>query len=160
LEADMRLARIVVPAALACLAAAGCQPAAPDAVAVKYAWARLSPVAGRPAALYFTLTGAGRPDRLVAIESALVQRIELHESMGVGAAGMSDMTTMKPLAGVDVPVGGSALFQPGGKHAMLFGIDPAIRPGTAIPLRFRFASGKQVEAEAKSVGAGDASPIG
>ncbi len=148
-----RPALLAASAALLCLA--GCQPSAPDKVAVKYAWARLSPVAGNPSALYFTLTGAAQPDRLVAIDSALIQRIELHESMGGGMAGM---TTMKPLAGVDVPVGGSALFQPGGKHAMLFGVDPAIRPGTAIPLRFRFASGKAVEAEAKTVGAGDAAP--
>lgn len=148
-------AMIATPAALICIAIAACQPSAPGAVAVKYAWARLSPVADRPSALYFTLTGAATPDRLVAIDSALVKRIELHESMGDSTAGMM---TMKPLDGVDVPVGGSALFQPGGKHAMLFGIDPAIRPGTAIPLRFRFASGKAVESEAKTVALGDAAP--
>lgn len=145
-----------LPAILACLALAACQPGKGDAVQVRYAWARLSPVAGRPAALYFTLTGRdGATDRLVAIDSAVVKRIELHESMG---GGMDGMTTMKPLAGVDVPARGSALFQPGGKHAMLFDVDPAIRPGTAIPLRFRFASGTAVEAEAKTVGAGDSAP--
>ncbi|WP_156678537.1 copper chaperone PCu(A)C [Sphingomonas profundi] len=147
--------RLPILAALLCLGAAACQPAAPDVVAVKYAWARLSPVPGRPAALYFTLTGAAAPERLVAIESARVQRIELHESMGGGMHGMSGM---RPLAGVDVPVGGSALFQPGGKHAMLFGVDPALKPGAALPLRFRFASGKVTAAEAKTIGAGDAAP--
>ena len=140
------------------LAAAACHPAAPKAVAVKYAWARLSPVPGRPAALYFTLTGAAAPDRLVGIESAVVQRIELHESMGTASGDMAGTMTMKPISGVDVPVGGSALFQPGGKHAMLFGVDPAIKPGTAIPVRFRFSSGALVEAEAKTVGAGDSAP--
>lgn len=142
-------------AATLCLTLAACQPSAPKTVKVKYAWARLSPVPGRPSALYFTLTGAAKPDRLVGIDSAVVKRIELHQSMGGGDHGMM---TMKPLDGVDVPVGGSALFQPGGNHAMLFDVDPAIRPGTAIPLRFRFASGAAVESEAKSVGAGDANP--
>lgn len=142
-------------AAFSYLALAACTPAASDGVQVKYAWARLSPVAGRPSALYFTLTGANRPDRLVAIESALVKRIELHQSMGGGDHGMM---TMRPLSGVDVPANGSALFQPGGNHAMLFDVDPAIRPGTAIPVRFRFASGRAVEAEAKTVGAGDDAP--
>ncbi|MET0270400.1 MAG: copper chaperone PCu(A)C, partial [Sphingomonas sp.] len=122
----------------------------------KYAWARLSPVPDRPGALYFTLTGTDAPDRLIAIESALVQRIELHESMG----GMHGMGGMKPLAGVDVPPRGSVLFQPGGRHAMLFGVDPAIRPGTAIPLRFRYASGKAAESEAKTVAAGQDAPGG
>jgi copper(I)-binding protein len=144
-----------IPAALLCLAAAACQPAAPDAVAVKYAWVRLSPVAGRPAALYFTLTGAAKPDRLVAIESPKVQRIELHETMGSGMAGM---TTMKPLAGVDVVPGSSLAFAPGGRHAMLFGVDPAAAPGTPIAFRFRFASGKVVTADARTIGAGDSAP--
>lgn len=141
---------------IAALTLSACQPAGGDAVAVKYAWARLSPVPDRPAALYFTLTGAdGADDRLVGIDSALVQRIELHESMGGGAHGGM---AMRPLAGVDVPARGSALFQPGGKHAMLFGVDKAITPGTAIPLRFRFASGRAVEAEAKTVATGEAAP--
>jgi hypothetical protein len=42
----------------------------------------------------------------------------------------------------------------GGNHAMLFEIDPQITPGTAIPMRFRFASGAAFEAEAKTVAAG------
>ncbi len=142
-------------AVAAVLALTGCQPSKSDTVAVKYAWARLSPVPDRPAALYFTLTGANQTDRLVGIDSAVVQRIELHESMGGGAHAMAGM---KPLSGVDVPANGSALFQPGGNHAMLFGVDPAITPGTAIPLRFRFASGKAVESEAKTVATGQDAP--
>ena len=47
---------------------------------------------------------------------------------------------------------------PGGRHVMLYGLDPAIKPGTAIPLRFGFAGGQTAEAEAKTVPAGDGAP--
>ncbi len=45
-------------------------------------------------------------------------------------------------------------FAPGGKHAMLFDVDPAITPGTEIPMLFTFASGYAFQAGAKSVPAG------
>jgi copper(I)-binding protein len=59
------------------------------------------------------------------------------------------MATMHPVE--DVPIGpGEALaFAPGGKHAMLFGIDPAVQPGQRLPLAFRFASGRTIAAEAE-----------
>ena len=65
---------------------------------------------------------------------------------------------MTPLAGIDVRAGGRVAFAPGGRHAMLFGIDPAVKPGTAVPLRFGFADGTTAEAEAKTVAAGDDAP--
>jgi copper(I)-binding protein len=143
------VARIGLLAAL--LLAAGCHDkhAAPG---VTRAWVRLPAVAGQPGAAYFTVEGGRAATRLTRIESALVLHIEMHESI----SGMG-MATMKPLAGVDVPAGASVVFAPGGRHAMLFGIEAAVKPGTAIPLRFGFADGTTAEAEAKTVAAaGDA----
>lgn len=118
------------------------------------AWARLPAVSGGAAAAYFTLKGGSRADRLVRIESALAQRVEMHESM----TGMAGMAMMKPLAGINVPAGGTVTFAPGGNHAMLYGLDPVVTPGTAIPLRLGFASGKTSETEAKTVAAGGDAP--
>jgi copper(I)-binding protein len=131
----------------------GCHGNTSGARAVTQAWVRLPAVPDRPGAAYFTLNGAGKADRLVAIKSALVQRIELHEG---GMAG--GMMTMRPLTGIDIPAEGTVEFKPGGNHAMLFGVDKAIEPGTAIPMRFLFASGNAVEVEAKTVGAGGDKP--
>jgi copper(I)-binding protein len=59
---------------------------------------------------------------------------------------------------VDVPAGERIAFKPGGRHVMLYGLDPAIVPGTAVPLRFGFAGGSTAEAEAKTVAAGGDPP--
>jgi copper(I)-binding protein len=121
---------------------------------VTQAWVRLPAVAGQPAAAYFTLQGGRRDAKLVRIESALAAKTEMHQSM----AGMQGMTSMVPLDHVDVPAGGAVQFKPGGNHAMLIGLDPQVKPGTAVPLRFGFADGTTAEAEAKSVSAGEDAP--
>ncbi|WCT74863.1 copper chaperone PCu(A)C [Sphingomonas naphthae] len=138
--------------ALATLSA--CHGKAPDNRGVTRAWARLPVVPGRPGAVYFTLVGTGKADRLVGIDSAVVGRIELHES---GMHGR--MMTMRPLAGADVPAVGKVVFGPSGNHGMLFDIDKAITPGTAIPMRFVFASGRAVEVETKTVEQGGEAPF-
>ena len=136
-----------------CLIAAGCHRA-PEEPKVTKAWVRLPAVAGQPAAAYFTLAGDRREERLVKIESTLARNTQMHESM----AGAGGMTGMAPIAAVVVPAGGTVQFRPGGRHAMLFGLDPVVTPGTAVPLRFGFASGRTAEAEAKTVPAGGDAP--
>jgi periplasmic copper chaperone A len=126
----------------------------PSEPTVTLAWVRLPAVTGQPAAAYFTIQGGRRDEALVQVASALAPRAELHASM----TGTSGMTMMKPLASVDVPAGARIVFKPGARHVMLYGLDPAIVPGTAVPLRFGFASGKTAEAEAKTVAAGGDPP--
>ena len=111
---------------------------------------RLAPIESRPAAAYFIIHGGKTPDRLTAVSSSKAARIELHESSMQGG-----MMSMKPLAGADVPAGGQLAFKPGGNHAMVFGIDPAVKPGTSIPLHFTFQSGATIDADAKTLAAGD-----
>lgn len=125
-----------------------------DAPGVTQAWVRLPAVAGRPGAAYFTLKGGKAGDKLVRVESALVSHVELHASM----KGPGGMASMAPLQSVDLPAGATVAFAPDGRHAMLFGIEDVVKPGTAIPLRFGFASGKTAEAEAKTVAAGEDAP--
>src|SRR5690349_2639388 len=135
----------LLSAALLALASlSGCDRSGAAKLAVTEAWVRLPAVKDRPAAGYFTLKGGASDDRLTAIESAVVKRIELHEGGMKGS-----MITMRPITGVDLRANGTVAFAPGGNHTMLFGIDPAITPGTAIPMRFRFASGAAIEVEAK-----------
>lgn len=132
---------------------AACSPSAPKPrkLEVRDVWVRLSPVAGRPAAAYFTLKGGSQPDRLTTVTSSRAVRIELHEG------GMSgNMMTMKPIAGAFVPANAEVKFAPGGNHAMVFDLDPAITPGSPLPVSFSFQSGLTIETEAKTVAAGDA----
>ena len=143
--------RIALVAPLLLLAGCHGRSAEPK---VTQAWVRLPAVAGQPAAAYFTIHG-GRGDlKLVRMESALAAKTEMHASM----MGIGGMATMTPLDHVNVPAHGIVTFKPGGNHAMLIGLDPAVKPGTAVPLRFGFANGTTAEAEAKSVTAGSDAP--
>lgn len=134
---------------IALLALAACHPKGGEKPVITDAWVRLSAVADRPGAGYFTLKGARNDDRLLRIDSAVVDKIELHEGMKDGS-----MMTMRPMADVPLPAGTTIIFAPGANHAMLFGIDRRITPGTAIPMLFTFSSGAKVEVEAKTVPAG------
>lgn len=138
-----------ITAVMALIALPACQPKGADKPAVKDARVRLAVVPGGPAAGYFTLKGGAKDDRLLRIDSAVVNKIELHESVMNGG-----VMTMRPLAEVPVPAGATVEFAPSGSHAMLFGVDPRITPGTGVPMLFTFASGAKIEVEAKSTGVG------
>lgn len=145
----IRLLALLAPLALL----AGCHSASSEPK-VREAWVRLPAVAGQPAAAYFTIQG-GRNDKvLVRMESALAAKTEMHASM----KSMDGMATMAPLDHVDVPADGTLTFKPGANHAMLIGLDPAVKPGTAVPIRFGFSDGTTAEAEAKTVSAGEDPP--
>ncbi len=141
-------------AALALLLVLGACHSQSSAPKASQAWVKLSAVPGQPAAAYFTIRGGSNDDKLVKIETAMAQRTEMHENM----TGMHNMAAMAPIDHIDVPAGGTVTFAPGGNHAMIYGLDKVVVPGTAVPLRFGFASGKTAEAEAKSVAAGDSAP--
>lgn len=145
----VRIGTIAASFALLPLAACDTAPKAPE-VAVSEAWVRLPAVAGRPGAAYFTLTSNGAPTKLVSVTSPDVERIELHDSMSEGG-----MMKMAPLTDTAFPADGKMEFAPGGKHAMLFGIDPKIQPGGKIRLTFTFDPAPAVTAEAEARAAGD-----
>jgi copper(I)-binding protein len=100
---------------------------------------RLAAVPGRPASGYFELPINGDPGALLSVTSAQARRIEMHETMSAG-----NMTSMRPLARVPVTNGDRLTFAPGGRHLMLFDLDPAIRPGGRIILVLHFERGPPV----------------
>lgn len=137
----------------ALLSLAACHQKDAEKPQIRDAWVRMAAVPGRPAAGYFTVKGGAADDRLVRIDSAVVKRIEMHDNMAVESLDGAVMA-MRPIANLPVAAGTKIEFAPGGKHAMLFDIDPAITPGTEIPMLFTFASGYKIQAGAKSVPAG------
>ena len=129
---------------------AGCHAPRNDKPVVEEVRVRLAAVPGRPAAGYFKLIGSDKDDRLLRIDSAVVNKIELHE---VGMTG--GLMTMRQMADVPLPGRTTVEFAPGGSHAMLFGVDARITPGTAIPMLFTFKSGARIQVEARTIAAGD-----
>jgi periplasmic copper chaperone A len=136
--------------AFSALSLASC---APDPVLnVRDAWVRLPATPGNPGAAYFYISGGPKADRLMSVSSPVVIRTELHESM----AGHSGMTTMKPLeGGIEIPAGGFVEFKPGGKHAMMYNINPGIVPPRTLQMIFTFASGERITVDAEVKRAGD-----
>jgi periplasmic copper chaperone A len=138
-------------AALLAMVAAGCDraPAEPR-VTVGDPVMTLPAVSGRPGAAYFMLRTNLGPMRLTGISSPRIGRIELHETRSVN--GVSRMT---PLRDAGFSPAEPLSFAPGGRHAMLFEIDPALRVGASIPLTFRFDRAPPVTVQAEIRGPGD-----
>lgn len=141
----------VAIAALFLLSACSGESAAP-AVSVDKAWVRLPAVQGQPAAAYFTLQASGGDAVLTDVSSPAAERIELHESRN-----QDGVSRMVPLAQVEVASGTGLVFEPAGKHAMVFGLGPEVRPGGTMPLNFSFAGAPPVraDAEVRSIAGGD-----
>ena len=92
---------------------------------------RLPAVPGNPGAAYFTLRTNRTPMRILGVSSPQVQRIELHESEMAGG-----QMRMGPLEDNNFTAEGVKVFEEGGPHAMLFGINPAVRAGGTVRLTF------------------------
>lgn len=113
-------------------------------VTVEEAWVRLPAVKGQPGSAYFKLEAGSEGTRLIGVSSPLASRIELHESRMKN--GVAKMRRQKD---VEFPSRGQLVFEPGGRHAMLFGIGKSVKPGDTIPLTFAFNVAPPVTVEAK-----------
>ena len=122
------------------------QPAVPVTDAV----VTVPAVPGGPGAGYFTLRGTGGGGTLQSISSPRVERIELHETRSENG-----MTRMAAIERTPV-TNGEVRFEPGGKHAMLFGVDPALKVGDRLALTFTFEGAPAVTVEADVRGPGQA----
>jgi copper(I)-binding protein len=133
-------------ATAALLALAACNQGAPPepAVEVDGATMMLPPVPGRPGAAYFTLRTNNDPTKIVSVTSPRVERIELHQTREENG-----ISKMAPISDLTFPPGGEMKFKPGGRHAMLFGLDPALKAGDKIPLTFTFEPAPPVTVQAE-----------
>jgi len=131
---------------------AGCS--GPERVTADDAWIRLPAVPGRPGVAYFTLHGGRSNATLIDVSADIAVRAEMHESM-TGAGGMA---SMKPLANVAVPARTDTVFAPGGRHVMLFDINPKAKAGRIYNLTLNFANGGRIYVPATVVGAAAPAP--
>jgi copper(I)-binding protein len=133
------------------LALAAC--ANPDPLYVDQAWIRLSPNKDNPAAGYFIVHGGPVPVQLRDVITDRALRVEMHES-----AQKDGVTKMAPITSIDIPAGADVAFAPGGRHIMLWGINPAAVQEGEMPLTFLFSNGDRIIVDAVVQKAGDAAP--
>ena len=89
----------------------------------------------RPAVGYFRVQGGPQPVQLVAVTADLAQRVEMHESVKENG-----VVTMKPLLRADVTAKGELVFKQGGKHLMIWNINPAAVRAGKLPMAFVFTN--------------------
>ncbi len=81
--------------------------------------ARIGQPAGAHGALYMTVSSDGTADRLIDARTDAASTVEFHESVLA-----SDGTaSMRRLAAMVLPSGGSLVLEPGGLHLMLLDVD-------------------------------------
>jgi len=125
-----------------------------EGLRVENAYVRFAPVRSNPSAAYFTIRGGAQDVTLIGVTSDVAIRSEMHETM----AGMSGMASMKPVTSVQVPAGSEVKFEPGGKHVMLWNINPGLAPPKRIPLQLAFSNGERLRVDAPLIAAGDPAP--
>ncbi|MEO7177589.1 MAG: copper chaperone PCu(A)C [Allosphingosinicella sp.] len=150
------LERHVFAALAGTMLLAGCHRPPPDGtVRVSDVWVRLPAAKKGPGGAYFRMEAGSEGTRLLGVSSPSVRWIELHETLMNG----SD-ARMKKHRDVEFPSRGELVFEPGGRHAMLFGISRTVRAGDRIPLTFSFNVAPPITVEAEVRAAGDEGPHG
>ncbi len=123
------------------------------ALVVDAPWSRAS--AGRTGGAFMTIRNGGdRGDRLIAAESGVAARVQVHRTV------MEDgvMRMRHAEDGVEVPAGGVAELKPGGFHVMLMGLAQPLQEGSSFPvtLTFERAGRVTVDVQVRAAGAMDA----
>lgn len=147
-------------AMVAAVALSGCKdnPARPAVLQVLEGTIRPGATPDSPAAGYFTVEGGPAPVALVAVTADLAQRVEMHETRKDAATGM---VSMAPLVRADIPAKGEVKFAPGGKHVMIWGINPAAVKAGRLPMVFVFTNNDRIVYDMRIIApeaAGDAAP--
>jgi copper(I)-binding protein len=97
----------------------------------------LPAVPGNPGAAYFTVANSGEaPVILTGVIIAGSTGAEFHETSGA---------TMRSLTNVTIPGNGVAMFQPGGKHVMVFGLNPSLAVGHKTDVTLTLSDGRIVK---------------
>ncbi len=128
---------------------------------IDHPWARATAPQQQNGAAYFTVTNNGATaDRIVAAESPVAGRVELH-THDVDSAGVM---RMRQVEAIELPPGETVALRPGGLHVMLIGLEDRLVEGAAFPLTIVFEAAGAVEVEVRveavTYGIGDAPAMG
>ena len=110
---------------------------------IEHPWARASIGQVPNGAAYMTIMTEGREvDRLLAVETVVARRAELHSHLMDGG-----IMRMRPVDAVEIAPGEPAMLQPGGLHVMLMGLKAPLVEGETFALTLVFERAGRVEVE-------------
>jgi copper(I)-binding protein len=96
--------------------------------------AALGAIDGPTGVVYMTIRNSGStPDRLLSTQSPVASGSELHTSLD-----SYGVISMRPLASLDIPAGGTVTLKPGGSHIMLVGLKRDLRLDDSFDVVLRF----------------------
>ena len=108
----------------------------------------LPAVKGRPGAAYFMVSNTSdTPATVSGVSIEGAGKSEMHETMG---------GKMAPLPKVEVLPRQMVMFERGGKHVMVFGLDPAVKAGDTVQMTLAFADGGKLAVPLQVESAGGA----
>jgi periplasmic copper chaperone A len=111
-------------------------------------WARASLGTSKTSAVYMTLEIEGeQADRLVAAETPLAERAEMHTNVMDGG-----VARMRPVDAVELAPGTPSALRPGGLHIMLTGLKDELVEGATLPLTLTFEKAGSVQIEVPVLG--------
>jgi hypothetical protein len=108
------------------------------------------------AAVYMTIVGGSKADRLVSASTARAAMTEIHS-----VTEENGMTRMRPVeGGVAVPAGKTITLAPQGLHLMLMMLDRPLVAGEkfAVTLTFESAGSRDVPVDVRAPGAAPPAP--
>ncbi len=123
-------------------------------IAVSAPWARATPGASKVGAAYLTIVNRGNmPDRLIAADASVAERVELHNTMTENG-----MMQMRPLESVALPPGQTVTLAPGGMHMMLVNLSEPLVQDRAFTLRLSFERAGTFAVTVRIAGIGATAP--
>jgi copper(I)-binding protein len=113
-------------------------------IEIRRAWARSTSTSDLTAGGFFTIVNKGAAaDRLVAVSSPVVSRIEIHAIKVVGAD-----IAMRPLEnGIAIPADSTVTLKPRGYHLMMIGLKAPVAVGATVPVTLVFEGAGAVDVE-------------
>jgi copper(I)-binding protein len=100
-------------------------------VDVTEAWAKASGTA-TTAAIYLHIVSAKEPDRLLGVDAAMANHVELHDDSPQATA------RVMPMPIIDIPGGATVNLGPGGRYLTLVGLKAPLKEGESFLLTLKF----------------------
>jgi copper(I)-binding protein len=94
-------------------------------------------------AVYLWITNHGaQPDSLLAIESPVAAKVEIHRSTTV-----QGLMQMREVAALECPSHTTLKIEPGGLHIMLLGLKHPLTAGSTFPMSLKFRDAGMLEVQ-------------
>lgn len=138
---------LVVATALVMLLSAGgmvqAETGPTGGVIVEKAWSRATVPGARAAAIYMLLTNRGTEAvTVVSLSTDVARMTEAHQTINEDG-----MMRMRPAENLLIAAGDSLVFEPGGLHVMLMGLQRQLSAGDTYTLQITLSDGQQLETE-------------